>query len=241
MRGLFTAFLIFVCLVFFATCAMLLSARPCAERASTILSGHVRAPSIHKSPGALSSSTCFRGLACSFPGLFLYEGVSIDDMVNDMYRAMLGKVREGAGAPRFSAVDIRGEKFDTGAYLGKSNLVLFFYRGHWCSTCGSELKGLKEEYDRIRQQNAEVVAISTDNLDEAKNLAVDLQLPFKLISDPDHRIIDEYGVYDGENNTAFITLILIDKAGIVRYKRIVEGLEDMFSAEEVTEHLKDMD
>ena len=62
-----------------------------------------------------------------------------------------------------------------------------------------------------------------------------------MISDPDHRIIDEYGVYDSENGTAFITLILIDKAGIVRYKRIVEGLEDMFSAEEVTEQLEDMD
>ncbi len=162
-------------------------------------------------------------------------------MVKDMYRAMLGKVREGTKAPMISAMDIRGEKFDTGAYLGKSNLVLFFYRGHWCSTCGNELKGLKQEYGSIKQQDAEVVAISTDNPDEAKNLAVDLQLPFKVISDPDHRIIDEYGVYDGENGTAFITLILIDKAGIVRYKRIVEGLEDMFSAEEVTEKLEEMD
>ncbi len=141
----------------------------------------------------------------------------------------------------FSAMDIRGEKFDTGAYLGKSNLALFFYRGRWCSTCGNELKGLKQEYDQIKQHNTEVVAISTDNLDEAKDLAVDLKLPFKVISDPDHRIIDEYGVYDSENSTAFITLILIDKEGIVRYKRIVEGLEDMFSAEEVTERLEDMD
>ena len=162
-------------------------------------------------------------------------------MVNHMYRAMLGKVREGARAPSFSAMDIRGEKFDTGAYLGKSSLALFFYRGHWCSTCGSELKGLKQEYGLIRQQNAEVVAISTDNPDEAKNLAVDLQLPFKVISDPDHRIIDEYGVYDSENGTAFITLILVDKEGVVRYKKIVEGLEDMFSAKDVTERLKDME
>jgi thioredoxin-dependent peroxiredoxin len=162
-------------------------------------------------------------------------------MVKDMYRAMLGKVREGTKAPMFSAMDIRGEKFDTGAYLGKSNLALFFYRGHWCSTCGNELKGLKQEYDRIKQLNTEVVAISTDNPDEAKDLAVDLQLPFKVISDPDHRIIDEYGVFDSENGTSFITLILIDKEGIVRYKKIVEGLEDMFSADDVMEQLMDLE
>ncbi|HEY3421635.1 MAG TPA: peroxiredoxin family protein [Methanocellaceae archaeon] len=162
-------------------------------------------------------------------------------MVKEMYRAMLGKVREGNKAPMFSAMDIRGEKFDTGAYLGKSNLALFFYRGHWCSTCGNELKGLKQEYDHIKQLNTEVVAISTDNPDETKNLAVDLKLPFKMISDPDHRIIDEYGVFDSENGTAFITLILIDKEGIVRHKKIVEGLEDMFSANDVTEQLTEMD
>jgi thioredoxin-dependent peroxiredoxin len=162
-------------------------------------------------------------------------------MVKDMYRAMLGKVREGSKAPMFSAMDIRGEKFDSRAYLGRSNLVLFFYRGYWCSTCGNELKALKQEYDHIKQLNAEIVAISTDNLDESKNLAVEQQLSFKVISDPDHRIVDEFGVFDSENGTSFITLILIDKEGIVRYKKIVEGPEDMFSASDVTEQLQDME
>lgn len=152
---------------------------------------------------------------------------------------MAGKVREGSKAPMFTAMDIRGETFDTRTYLGRNNLVVFFYRSHTCSTCESELKDLKREYDRIAQQDAEVVAISIDSLDEAKNMAVDLQLPYKVISDPDHRIIDQYEVYDSENGMAFITLFVLDKTGTVRYKKSVEGLDTMFSAKDLVNRLKD--
>ncbi len=157
-----------------------------------------------------------------------------------MYRSMLGNVREGSKAPMFSALDVRGDTFDTRAYLGRSNLVLFFYRGYWCATCREELLDLKDEYRRISTQDSEVAAISTDSIDEAKNMAVDLQLPYKVISDPDHRIVDMYDVYDRENETAFITLFLIDKAGVVRYKRSIAGLEDVMPATEIVDKLKNL-
>ncbi len=155
-----------------------------------------------------------------------------------MYRSMMGKVREGSKAPMFSALDVRGETFDTRAYLGRSNLALFFYRGYWCATCREELLDLKSEYPGISQQDSEVVAISTDSVDEAKNLAVDLKLPYKVISDPDHRIIDVYDVYDSENGTAFITLFIIDRSGVVRHKRSIAGLEDVMPAREIVNKLK---
>lgn len=158
-----------------------------------------------------------------------------------MYRSMLGNVRQGSKAPMFSALDARGDMFDTRAYLGRSNLVLFFYRGHWCATCRGELLGLKGEYTHISTQDSEVVAISTDSIDEARNMAVDLQLPYKVISDPDHHIIDMYDVYDSENDTAFITLFLIDKAGVVRYKRSISGPEDVLPATEIVNKLKNLD
>jgi peroxiredoxin Q/BCP len=100
------------------------------------------------------------------------------------------------------------------------------------------LTSLKKEYSRITTQDAEVVAISMDSVDEAKDLAVDLQLPYKVISDPDHRIVDMYDVYDREDDTTFITLFLIDKAGIVRYKRSIAGLEDVVSAADIVNKLK---
>lgn len=157
-----------------------------------------------------------------------------------MYRSMLGKVREGSKAPMFNSLDVRGDMFDTRSYLGRSNLVLLFYRGYWCSTCREELRELKRRYPDIAQQDSEVVAISTDSIDEAKDTAVNDQLPYKVISDPSHRIIEEYDVYDSENNTAFITLFLIDKAGVIRYKRSIAGLEDILPADDVVNRLKNL-
>ena len=157
-----------------------------------------------------------------------------------MYRSMTGKVREGSKAPMFSALDVRGDNFDTRTYLGRSNLVLFFYRGYWCATCREELLDLKSEYSRITTQGGEVVAVSVDSIDETKNMATELQLPYKVISDPDHRIINMYDVYDSDNGTAFITLFLIDKAGVVRYKRSIAGLEDVVTATDVVNRLKNM-
>jgi len=139
----------------------------------------------------------------------------------------------------FTALDVRGDTFSTKSYPGRSNLVLLFYRGYWCATCREELLDLKDQYGRISQQDAEVVAISTDSIDEAKNMAVDLKLPYKVISDPDHRIIDMYDVYDSENDTAFITIFIIDKTGVVRFKRSIAGLEDVVRATDIVNKLKD--
>jgi len=140
----------------------------------------------------------------------------------------------------FTALDVRGDNFNASSYLGRSNLVLLFYRGYWCATCREELLDLKDEYDSITHQDAEVVAISTDSIDEAKNMAVDLKLPYKVISDPDHRITDMYDVYDSENGTAFITMFLVDKTGVVRVKRSIAGLEDVVRATDIVNRLKDM-
>ena len=157
-----------------------------------------------------------------------------------MYRSMLGKVREGNKSPMFSALDVRGDTIDTRTYLGKNSLVIFFYRGYWCATCREELLDIKNVYPRITAEGSEVIAVSTDSIDEAKNLAVDLQLPYKVISDPDHHIIDLYDVYDNENETAFITLFLVDKTGVVRYKRSIAGLEDVLPAAEIINKIKNI-
>lgn|SRR5271157_166775 len=157
-----------------------------------------------------------------------------------MYRSISGKVREGSNAPMFSALDVRGDTVDTRSYLGRNNLVLLFYRGYWCATCREELVDLKDHYDRIAMDDSEVITVSVDSLDEAKDMAVELALPYKVISDPDHRIIDLYGVYDDENGTAFITLFLIDKTGVVSYKRSIAGLEDVVRATDILNKLKGM-
>lgn len=156
-----------------------------------------------------------------------------------MYR-MRGKVDVGDQAPEFKAKDVTYHEIDLAVYRGRNNLVLFFYRNSKCQTCREELTALGGKNDYIVQQDGDTIAISTDGFDEAKNMALDLHLPFHVVSDPDGNIIKKYGVYDNNTDTAYPALFLIDKNGVVRYRKIIEGLDDLVSGNEIVNKLRGM-
>jgi peroxiredoxin Q/BCP len=156
-----------------------------------------------------------------------------------MYRT-LGNVDVDSQAPDFQARDVLGRDINLADYRGRNNLVLFFYRNSECQTCREELADLAKEYPLISEQDGEVIAISTDGIDVAKNMAVDLHLPYPVISDPDGNIIKLYGVYDSDTDTAYPAVLLIDKMGVVRFRKVIESLDDLVPATEVVNELKDM-
>jgi peroxiredoxin len=156
-----------------------------------------------------------------------------------MYR-MRGRVDVGDQAPEFKARNVQGMEINEADYRGRNNLVLFFYRNSRCQTCREEMTRLADKYDYIVQQDGEVIAISTDGIDVAKNMALDLHLPYNVISNPDGKIIKEYGVYDNDTDTAYPTIFLIDKNGVVRYRKIIQGLDDLVPADEIVNKLRGM-
>ncbi|OPY29527.1 MAG: thiol-disulfide oxidoreductase [Methanocella sp. PtaU1.Bin125] len=156
-----------------------------------------------------------------------------------MYR-MRGKVDVGDEAPGFRAKDVTYHDIDLAGYRGRYNIVLFFYRNSQCQTCREELTILGRQFDRIVGEDGDTVAISTDGFDVAKNLALDLHLPFHVVSDPEGDIIREYGVYDKDTDTAYPAVFLIDKNGVVRYRKILRGLDDLAPGEEIVDRLRGM-
>lgn len=146
----------------------------------------------------------------------------------------------GSQAPMFKARDIMGVEFNTAGFTGRSNLVIFFYRNSRCQTCRDELKDIAGKYDYITRQDTEVVAISTDGIDEAKNLAVDLKLHFRVISDPGAEIVKMYSMFDDNTDTAHPAVFMLDKNGVVRFKKIIHGLDDLLPANEIVNKLRGM-
>ncbi len=154
--------------------------------------------------------------------------------------SMHPKVAVDSEAPDFKARDVLGREFSLAGYRGRNNLVLFFYRNHLCQTCREVLRDLAGHYGYIVHQDGEIVAISTDGIDVAKDMAVDLHLPFRVISDPDGGIIKEYGVYNADTDTADPTIFLIDKNGVVRFRKQIESLYDRVPADEIVNKLQGM-
>jgi thioredoxin-dependent peroxiredoxin len=153
-----------------------------------------------------------------------------------MYR-IPGNVDVDSQAPDFRARDVPGREISLADYRGRNNLVLFFYRNNSCQTCREEMSGLADGYYRISKQDGEVIAISTDGTDVAKNMAVDLHLPYPVISDPDGRIVKLYGVHDRDMDTAYPALFLINKNGVVHFKKVIESLDDLVPADDVANKL----
>jgi peroxiredoxin Q/BCP len=157
-----------------------------------------------------------------------------------MYQMRQGRVDVGSQAPEFRARDVLGREINEADYRGRNNLVLFFYRNSLCQTCREELADIADKYNYIVQQDGEVIAISTDGIDVAKNMALDLHLQFPVISDPNGDIIKLYGVYDHNMDTAYPTVFLVDKNDVVRYRKTIEGLNDLVPADEIVNRLRGM-
>lgn len=131
------------------------------------------------------------------------------------------ELQEGKKAPAFEGKDQDGKTVSLSDYKGKK-LVLYFYPEDGTPTCTVQACNLRDHYGLLKHKGFEIVGISPDEEKKHKRFEDKYDLPFTLISDPDHKIIDQYGVwgekqlygrkYMGLHRTTF----LIDEKGIIR-------------------------
>lgn len=75
---------------------------------------------------------------------------------------------------------------------------------------------LQENLETIRQRNTEVVAISTDDALKINMSIRELSVTFPLISDPQRRVIRQFGALHPTEKIARPAIFLIDTRGVVR-------------------------
>jgi peroxiredoxin len=83
--------------------------------------------------------------------------------------------------------------------------------------------------DEIRALDGEVVAISIDTPEQSKKLAIKKRLDFSLLSDPDAKVIDLFGLRHpdanpmGEADIARPATFVVDRDGQIVWKMIPEN------------------
>ena len=127
----------------------------------------------------------------------------------------------GMKAPAFKGKDQNGEAISLSDYKGKK-VVLFFYPEDDTPTCTIQACNLRDNYGLLKNNGFEVLGVSPDDIKKHKKFEEKYHLPFILLADPDHKIIDKYGVwgekklygreYMGLHRTTFV----IDEKGIIR-------------------------
>ena len=104
------------------------------------------------------------------------------------------------------------------------DLVLVFYRGHWCGACQNQLLNLKDDYSKFTAQHTALAAISVDTIEDSAHFTQEWRFPFPLLSDTRLQVIDAYGLrnpngHDGKD-ISHPAVIIIDSGKRVRYKYV---------------------
>lgn len=129
----------------------------------------------------------------------------------------LDMIPVGQPAPNFTTTDVAGKPVTLASFKGKKNVVLIFFQGSFCSVCGHQLENIQAHLSQIRAKDAEVLAISADDVQHSKKTKGEHGLDFEVIPDPNRKLIREFGVANiTRQNIAFPTAYVIDKKGIVR-------------------------
>lgn len=99
----------------------------------------------------------------------------------------------GTPAPDFEAVDCAGERFRLSALRGR-RVVLFFFPKAFTVACTLEVRNFRDNYERIRELNAELVGVSVDKVEKNCRFATKEGLQFRLLGDESRSISSLYGV-----------------------------------------------
>lgn len=126
----------------------------------------------------------------------------------------------GDKAPNFSGLDQNGIKVSLKDYLGRK-VVVYFYPEDDTPTCTVQACNLRDNFSALKAAGFEIIGVSPDDVESHKKFRNKFQLPFTLITDPKHAIIEKYGVW-GEKNLyghkhmgIHRTTFVIDEKGMI--------------------------
>jgi peroxiredoxin Q/BCP len=86
--------------------------------------------------------------------------------------------------------------------------------------CREQLVKLRPHVKELEAQGAAVLALSMDAPEQASKLALDLNLAFPILSDPNMEIVREYGMYGKQMKMPEMGYVVIDKQGRIRAEEV---------------------
>ncbi|HET8737243.1 MAG TPA: thioredoxin-dependent thiol peroxidase [Pricia sp.] len=130
------------------------------------------------------------------------------------------RLQVGDKVPDFISKDQDGTIVKLSDYKGRK-LVVFFYPRANTPGCTAEACNLRDNYSDLKAAGYELLGVSGDTARQQSNFKKKYDLPFPLLADGDHAVIDAFGVwgpkkfmgrkFDGIHRTTFV----IDEKGIV--------------------------
>lgn len=100
----------------------------------------------------------------------------------------------GDVVPDLLGLDAEGHEVRLSDFPGKK-IVLYFYPKDNTSGCTAEACSMRDNLPRFKDEGYQVIGVSVDSADSHKKFASKHDLPFPLIADTDHHLVEQMGVW----------------------------------------------
>lgn len=146
----------------------------------------------------------------------------------------------GMKAPEFTMCDQNGKTVSLSDFFGKK-VVLYFYPRDNTPGCTRQACAFSAVYDGFRKKDVAVIGISKDSVASHLKFATKYDLPFILLSDPELKAIEPYGVWQekklyGKVSMGVVrTTYVIDEQGMI--EKIMPKVKPDTNADEILAYL----
>lgn len=100
----------------------------------------------------------------------------------------------GAQAPAVTGVDQNGAPFQLGRLYSDGYVLVYFYPRADTRGCTAQACSLRDAYEVLTERGVKVVGVSADTTEAQKAFEEKYTLPFTLLADTDHTVINAFGV-----------------------------------------------
>ncbi len=107
-------------------------------------------------------------------------------------------LKQGDRIPEFTLKQTDGTSVKSSAWKGQ-RVVLYFYPKDDTPGCTKEACSIRDSYTKLGKQGIIVYGISPDNVESHQKFSAKYKLPFPLLSDPDHKVAERFGVWVEKN------------------------------------------
>lgn len=100
----------------------------------------------------------------------------------------------GDKAPEVLGHDENGQEIRLEQFQGQK-LVLYFYPKDNTGGCTAEACSIRDNYSELRKKGYAVVGVSVDSAPSHQKFKAKHELPFPLIADTEHTLVEQMGVW----------------------------------------------
>ena len=145
----------------------------------------------------------------------------------------------GAAAPNFTLPSQENTPVSLTDYKGKW-VVLYFYPKDQTSGCSLEAHNFQRDLPKYEALHAVVLGVSLDTVESHKTWCTKDGFSFKLLADPDHKVVDAYGVpvrtFPGKDGAPPMTIAMRDTFLISPEGKVVK----MWEVKDIPNHSADI-